>query len=82
MCSYLVMEQVSGTELITFFNTALLMGKKLGDRFCRRVFKQVALALHKLHSKGIAHRDIKPENIMITEDFKIKLIDLGFSLPL
>lgn len=39
------------------------------------------MALHKLHSSGVAHRDIKPENIILTEDYKIKLIDLGYGIP-
>jgi len=39
-------------------------------------------AMHKMHAAGIAHRDIKPENIMLTNDFKIKMIDLGYGTKL
>lgn len=35
-----------------------------------------------IHKQDLAHRDLKPENIMIDQDFKIKLIDLGFVAPL
>ena len=33
-----------------------------------------------MHSNGIAHRDIKPENIMLTHDYKVKVIDLGYGV--
>ena len=55
---------------------------QLDDRYCRYIFKKVILALHELHQSGVAHRDIKPENIMLTYDYKIKIIDLGFGIPL
>lgn len=32
-----------------------------------------------LAEKNIAHRDIKPANILITDDFEVKLADLGFA---
>ena len=74
------MELVQGIELIDFFNNARAVSRD--DRLCRYIFNKVAIALHKLHSAGVAHRDIKPENIILTEDFKIKLIDLGYGIPL
>lgn len=43
--------------------------------FARELLK----ALRCLHSHRIMHRDIKSDNIMITEDGRVKLIDLGFS---
>ena len=76
------MEQVKGVELIDFFNNALTAKRRLDENDMRYVCNKIALALHKLHSAGIAHRDIKPENIMITEDYKIKLIDIGYGTPL
>ena len=75
------MENVKGVELIDFFNSALQAKMRLDDRFCRYIFTKVILALHKLHSAGVAHRDIKPENIMLTYDYKIKIIDLGYGIP-
>ena len=54
----------------------------MDDEHCRFIFNKIAIALHKLHSNGVAHRDIKPENIILTPDFKIKIIDFGFGIPL
>jgi len=28
---------------------------------------------------GISHRDIKPENILFDHEWKVKLVDFGFS---
>ena len=75
---YLVMELLDGVELLEFLNEA----EGLDDSILRYVFLQIANAVHQLHKAGIAHRDIKPENVMLTEDFEIKLIDLGFGLAL
>ena len=76
---YLTMETITGCELIDFFNQAKSITDEKDLRF---IFMQIADALSKLHSAGIAHRDIKPENIMITKDFTIKVIDLGYGLNL
>ena len=65
--------------MIDFFNNA---GERLSDEYCRYIFNKVAKALHKLHRAGLAHRDIKPENIILTHDYKVKLIDLGYGIPL
>jgi len=76
--SYLVMENCQGVELIEFLNQS----KRQDDIFVRYIFHQIASALQQLHRAGIAHRDIKPENIILTENFDVKLIDLGYGISL
>ncbi|KAJ5676251.1 hypothetical protein N7462_009148, partial [Penicillium macrosclerotiorum] len=45
---------------------------------CRNIFKQVASAIHHLHTKAlVVHRDIKDENVVLDGDGRIKLIDFG-----
>lgn len=70
------MENCQGVELIEFLNQS----KRQDDTFVRYIFIRIAQALHQLHRAGISHRDIKPENIILTENFDIKLIDLGYAI--
>ena len=70
-CYCLVMELVEGFDLINYFNLALIQD----ERLLRCIFRKMIDALSELHYAGIAHRDIKPDNIMITVDYKIKIVD-------
>jgi len=47
-----------------------------------RVVIDIARALEELHHKGYVHRDVKPGNILVTEEGKAKLADLGVAKPL
>lgn len=45
---------------------------------CRKIFVQVAEAVHFLHTKAkVVHRDIKDENVVLDGEGNIKLIDFG-----
>lgn len=45
---------------------------------CRKIFVQVAEAVHHLHTNAkVVHRDIKDENVILDGDGNIKLIDFG-----
>ena len=68
------MEYVNGVTLFDFF----IKMNSQDDQYLRYIFRKVAFCLHKLHQQRIAHRDIKPENVMLTEDFEVKIIDLGY----
>jgi len=44
------------------------------------IFMQVLSAVESMHSvASMAHLDLKLENILLTEDYQVKLCDLGFS---
>lgn len=48
------------------------------EKECRKIFVQVAEAVHFLHTKAkVVHRDIKDENVVLDGDGNIKLIDFG-----
>lgn len=42
------------------------------------IARQMAEALAALHQVGWIHRDLKPENVIISQDYHVTLIDLGF----
>ncbi|KAK8246470.1 hypothetical protein HDK90DRAFT_471969 [Phyllosticta capitalensis] len=50
----------------------------MDENECRKIFVQVAEALHHLHTKAkVVHRDIKDENVILDGEGNIKLIDFG-----
>ncbi|MBL7187956.1 MAG: serine/threonine protein kinase [Phycisphaerae bacterium] len=81
---YFVMEYVKGLSITEHCDRHKLT---IEDRVI--LFRQVCLAVHHAHQKGIIHRDIKPSNILVsTQDDKAvpKIIDFGvakaLSMPL
>lgn len=49
----------------------------LPEALVREVGAQVARGLSAIHDRGIVHRDLKPENILITDDHRVRIMDLG-----
>jgi serine/threonine protein kinase len=72
---YIVMEYVNGHSL-----GELLKKKPISPTDMVEYAAQSALGLAHAHSQGIVHRDVKPSNILLTEDRKIKLLDLGLGV--
>ncbi len=68
---FLVMEYVDGVTLEQ---------KRLRNivEFCR-ICQDAAIGLGVMHEAGYVHSDVKPNNIMLTEDGRVKIIDLGQS---
>jgi len=72
---YYVMELISGRNLKEMQQDGDL--KSPEETF--EIFDQILDAVSHIHDHGVIHRDIKPENIMVTNDFKIKLLDFGLA---
>ena len=72
---YIVMEYVSGRSLGERLKKGPIPAAEMIDYAA-----QVALGLAHAHEQGIVHRDIKPSNILITDDRKIKVLDLGLGV--
>lgn len=73
---FLILEYVKGVTL-----HEVLEKGALTPRRAAHFAKQIASALHAIHTKGIFHRDIKPRNIMVVEGppETLKIIDLGLA---
>lgn len=72
---YIAMEWVEGRVLTDFIDRGLSLpvSRAMG------VVKKLAYLLDFAHKQGMKYRSIKLSNIMITEDFRVKV--LGFNLP-
>jgi serine/threonine-protein kinase len=69
---YIVMEYVSGVSLGERLKKGPIPPAEMIDYAA-----QAALGLAHAHEQGMVHRDIKPSNMLLTEDRKIKILDLG-----
>lgn len=75
---YVVMPKCNGGELFEF----LVTETEVPEAECKRIIKEILIAIGHLHSRGLVHRDVKPENIMFDMDKScaktpktVKLID-------
>ncbi len=75
-----------------FFAMEFVPGGSLAERIAKegrlseatalRAALDVSEALRYIHGFGLIHRDIKPENLLVGDDARIKLCDLGLAKPL
>lgn len=72
--AYIVMEYIQGINLKQY---AKAEGGRLQPQVLFPMLKDVIAALNEVHKENIIHRDISPDNIMITRNYKAKLIDFG-----
>ena len=73
---FLVMEYVEGMTLDEYQN------KRTGpmpDEMVVPIFLQLLDTIEYLHNNNTLHLDIKPNNVMIKNDGKIKVLDMGIS---
>ncbi|MHC4585198.1 MAG: serine/threonine protein kinase [Planctomycetota bacterium] len=73
--NYFVMEYVEGKTIYD----DLSAGKVYSEKDAVETIIQVAHALEHAHARGLIHRDIKPKNIMLAENGKVKLADMGLA---
>lgn len=74
---YMLMEFVSGGDLMDFVAAHGAVGENAG----REITRQILEAVKYIHSMGISHRDLKPDNILIEQDdpVLVKLTDFGLA---
>jgi len=71
---YLAMEFVPGSTAAELAQEGSLEANTIA-----RIGHDVACALAKLHAEGIVHRDLKPANLIVSEEGKTTLVDLGLA---
>ena len=71
---FVVMEYVRGSTLRQFVARV-----RPGPRQAARLVIELARAVTYLHDRGIIHQDIKPQNVLIDEQGRPRLIDLGMA---
>ena len=71
--NYMVMEHVEGKSL----RKLLIDLQTVPEALLREIALQTAAGLCAIHEQGIVHRDLKPENILITDDERVRIMDLG-----
>lgn len=54
-----------------------LSGKSFSEQELCNLLRQIASALHHLHSSNLVHLDVKPENIYVTPAEQYKIGDFG-----
>jgi tetratricopeptide (TPR) repeat protein/predicted Ser/Thr protein kinase len=70
--SLIVMEHVRGRPL-----SEIIPPDGMDSRRLLEILRPVASAIDYAHEHGVVHRDVKPANILIGEDRRVKLVDLG-----
>ncbi|HEU5115972.1 MAG TPA: serine/threonine-protein kinase [Isosphaeraceae bacterium] len=73
---YIVMEYVSGHSLGQIFRER----GPLRPIDVARYAADAALGLAHAHAQGIVHRDIKPSNLLLGEDRRVRVLDLGLGV--
>jgi serine/threonine protein kinase len=78
--SYIIMAYCKHGTVLDFLMKANSKNIELPLQFRLYLLKQMILAVHSLHThNGMAHCDLKPDNMVITDSFKIALIDFCHS---
>jgi serine/threonine protein kinase len=75
MVYYLVTELVPGIDL----RRQVRKYGPLDEPTAASVFLQVARGLAYAHGQGVVHRDVKPGNILVMDDGRAKVLDMGLA---
>ena len=72
---FIIMEYCKSGELFNY----IVKNKRLSEEISSFFFYQLINGINYLHNQGICHRDLKPENLLLSKNYKLKIIDFGLS---
>jgi len=72
---YLILDLMTGGDL----SYHLQQKGSFPTRECKYYAARIMLGLQALHDKGYVYRDLKPENLLLAEDGRVKITDLGLA---
>jgi serine/threonine-protein kinase len=75
MVYYLVTELVTGIDLKRYVQKY----GPLDEATAASVLAQAARGLAYAHEQGLVHRDVKPGNLLVMQDGRVKVLDLGLA---
>ncbi len=75
----IVMEYVDWSNLNKYMKEKYFPKMDFNMREFRRIFRNIAHAIDKLHTHNLIHGDVHGLNILINEKFEIKIIDFDFA---
>ena len=72
---FILMDFCAKGELFNY----IVQKQHLSEEKSAFFYYQLINGIYYIHQKGICHRDLKPENLLLTEKYKLKIIDFGLS---
>lgn len=72
---YLILDLMTGGDL----SYHLQQKGSIPLKECKYYAARIMLGLQALHDKGYVYRDLKPENLLLAEDGRVKITDLGLA---
>ena len=78
---YMITEYASRGSIFDILHSSGGHNSKRGEVISRtlKITKEMALAIHYLHSKKIFHCDLKSQNILLDDSWNVKICDFGLS---
>ena len=77
--SYLVMAEIGqAQDLFDYLRT--FESKRIPEEEALHILRQLLDAIEHLHDKKVVHKDIKLDNVLIDQNKKVTLIDLGLAI--
>lgn len=76
-CNFLVTDWIDGRTLHKIIADHKVRASHVNFEDALNVFKQVCEGLAAIHTAGIVHRDVKPSNILVDDDGRAYISDLG-----